>query len=298
MSTPREQSSTDNQELATPLTTPLGEGTLESALFEASEASTEPRSPLPCPEVVDLDLHHIDADSLDPEDRDCTICYEAYSSEDVPTKLPGCGHVFGTKCLKRWIRSGRDHNRCPTCRHVLFSVTEPQTEQRDEVHLRSALTDLFDAVQPAPVARPPIHEDDEWVDAAEKVIVHSQSMELSSMSIVMMARNMAIIAGRGHDDVSFSANAELALEAVRAALLLLDGIVLPVNELFNRLCAAGCHCVRHEVALRRGGVLRRGWGRLTQKLRIERARTEELEEWVELVVRRMINWQRVRSRQV
>jgi hypothetical protein len=56
--------------------------------------------------------------SLDPLGNSCCICYHAYSTSvmypgaEDPVQL-GCGHVFGEKCLSKWLCT---KNTCPLCR--------------------------------------------------------------------------------------------------------------------------------------------------------------------------------------
>lgn len=58
-------------------------------------------------------------DALEP--IECIICHEEYGESHQPVTLPECKHVFGLPCLRTWIRSpNRGHNRCPSCRAVLF----------------------------------------------------------------------------------------------------------------------------------------------------------------------------------
>lgn len=47
-----------------------------------------------------------------PHPKACSIAVKAMNLER-PVKLP-CGHVFGDKCLKRWLGGG--HDDCPLCR--------------------------------------------------------------------------------------------------------------------------------------------------------------------------------------
>ncbi|KAK4107930.1 hypothetical protein N656DRAFT_693211, partial [Canariomyces notabilis] len=50
--------------------------------------------------------------------------FETYSPPDtVPCLLP-CGHVFGHRCLKRWLRN---NNECPACRLDLQCVFCPHS---------------------------------------------------------------------------------------------------------------------------------------------------------------------------
>jgi len=53
----------------------------------------------------------------------CPICQENYSIEDLPVRLPGCGHIFCRICILEWFRSGRPNsNTCPLDRIMLFAL--------------------------------------------------------------------------------------------------------------------------------------------------------------------------------
>lgn len=60
----------------------------------------------------------------------CRICSESFDKNHVRVSVDGCLHVFGMKCLTRWVKSG-SHNRhkCPTCRAVMYgpSARNPST---------------------------------------------------------------------------------------------------------------------------------------------------------------------------
>src|SRR5690242_3223773 len=58
--------------------------------------------------------------------QECIICTEHFSATHHPVTLD-CKHVFGHKCISRWIRDGRGINAsCPVCRHVLIVKENPQ----------------------------------------------------------------------------------------------------------------------------------------------------------------------------
>jgi hypothetical protein len=47
---------------------------------------------------------------------ECSICEEAFDSEHLPVMVDGCRHVFGQKCLARWVNSDNAGiNKCPVC---------------------------------------------------------------------------------------------------------------------------------------------------------------------------------------
>jgi hypothetical protein len=55
------------------------------------------------------------------KESECTICEELFSATHAATILPGCRHVYGLECLRRWILSNNQgHNKCPTCQAVMF----------------------------------------------------------------------------------------------------------------------------------------------------------------------------------
>ncbi|XVF01362.1 hypothetical protein REPUB_Repub04eG0081600 [Reevesia pubescens] len=53
---------------------------------------------------------------LSRESRDCSICLESFSDQDVLTRLP-CGHRFHLACLDPWVRTCGD---CPYCRRSIL----------------------------------------------------------------------------------------------------------------------------------------------------------------------------------
>lgn len=60
--------------------------------------------------------------------EECVICGEAFSTAHQPVALP-CKHIFGHKCIKRWLEDGKgNNNACPTCRFVVVEKrTTPQS---------------------------------------------------------------------------------------------------------------------------------------------------------------------------
>lgn len=72
--------------------------------------------------------------------EECIICGEAFSAVHQPVALP-CKHIFGHKCIKRWLKDGKGNNSaCPTCR---FVVVERSTAQPsfDAPSIWTALTE-------------------------------------------------------------------------------------------------------------------------------------------------------------
>ncbi|KAL8671698.1 MAG: hypothetical protein Q9168_003798 [Polycauliona sp. 1 TL-2023] len=95
---------------------------------------TYAKTPKEVLETIDYlqQLKHQTAQPAD-DDNDCSICLETYSSSlsdagESPVSLP-CGHVFGFKCLERYLSPfGYAKNSCPICRRKLFEAPyEPDT---------------------------------------------------------------------------------------------------------------------------------------------------------------------------
>lgn len=58
--------------------------------------------------------------------EECVICGEAFSTTHQPVALP-CKHIFGHKCIKRWLKDGKGNNSaCPTCRFVVIEKSASQ----------------------------------------------------------------------------------------------------------------------------------------------------------------------------
>jgi hypothetical protein len=57
----------------------------------------------------------------------CTICTEPFGAEHQPVTLR-CKHIFGHKCIKKWLRIGRGNNTsCPNCREVIYEQQETKS---------------------------------------------------------------------------------------------------------------------------------------------------------------------------
>ena len=83
-----------------------------------------------------FNLIEVDIRDLDPEDQACSICHEpmqmasAYDLHDEPgAEIVDCGHVFGLKCILRWLKL---QTRCPLCRSTV--MTSQRVYRRSEVH--------------------------------------------------------------------------------------------------------------------------------------------------------------------
>ncbi|KAF4997773.1 hypothetical protein FGRMN_3611 [Fusarium graminum] len=74
-------------------------------------------------------LQIVKLEELSEADRSCVICYNEYGIEtpeginEVPLRLPKCGHIFGDHCIKKWFE---DSDSCPYCRDKLHA--EPKTQ--------------------------------------------------------------------------------------------------------------------------------------------------------------------------
>lgn len=80
--------------------------------------------------LITQSLTSINLSELNPSDRTCAICHEAFQentpqagdallaahpSPEQPVKLQ-CGHVFGEACITSWLT---EHENCPLCRAVI-----------------------------------------------------------------------------------------------------------------------------------------------------------------------------------
>ncbi|CAI6319161.1 unnamed protein product [Periconia digitata] len=61
-------------------------------------------------------------------DSTCSICLEEYSEihsqGHLPMKIRICGHIFGAKCIRRWLGSS---TTCPMCRRQLNALPRSPT---------------------------------------------------------------------------------------------------------------------------------------------------------------------------
>ena len=73
------------------------------------------------------------------EDRWCGICHEPYlhgSEPEQPVLLP-CPHVFGQRCINRWLSPDNTEpvSTCPICRRSFFHIDiDNEAEPGDEAH--------------------------------------------------------------------------------------------------------------------------------------------------------------------
>ena len=83
----------------------------------------------------------------------CRICTSAFDEEHVSARLAGphgCNHVFGSECIKTWLRSAGESaniNRFPMCR-TLFFRSSGNTNGDDQNNQS----------QPQVISSPPLHE--------------------------------------------------------------------------------------------------------------------------------------------
>ncbi|TQS38373.1 hypothetical protein Golomagni_01121 [Golovinomyces magnicellulatus] len=72
-------------------------------------------------------LETLKPEELDKNDRGkltCVICYNEFGVKnpegvsEIPLRLPKCKHIFGDKCIKKWLE---DSDSCPYCRDKLPS---------------------------------------------------------------------------------------------------------------------------------------------------------------------------------
>ena len=57
---------------------------------------------------------------------ECIVCTEPFSATHQPVALD-CKHIFGHKCISKWVLDGRGNNAsCPVCRHVIVARKNPR----------------------------------------------------------------------------------------------------------------------------------------------------------------------------
>lgn len=86
-------------------------------------------------------FHPLKPDDLGPESQECDICRQSFLAADAtgretPVSLP-CGHVFGRKCLSRWIGAGGEHDSLEHNNHV---TEAPQELFREDSSIGSEQT--------------------------------------------------------------------------------------------------------------------------------------------------------------
>lgn len=88
------------------------EGTTYGRVGEGAEAA---RRILPCDQKPQFQLQEVRIDDLAEDDKDCAICFQPYSKESTPIRMP-CGHVYGSDCILSWAQSQGTSLSCPMCR--------------------------------------------------------------------------------------------------------------------------------------------------------------------------------------
>ncbi|KAL8687232.1 MAG: hypothetical protein Q9218_006538 [Villophora microphyllina] len=79
-----------------------------------------------------LEKHTIWANNNDKDNPDCYICHDPYRwhpNNELPLKLPGCGHIFGTNCIADWLYGGPDNKTCPLCRAPIIAAPRMITDE-------------------------------------------------------------------------------------------------------------------------------------------------------------------------
>lgn len=57
----------------------------------------------------------------------CIICSDTFSADHQPVAL-ACNHIFGHRCIKKWLHHGRGNtNSCPICRHEIYTPSDDHT---------------------------------------------------------------------------------------------------------------------------------------------------------------------------
>lgn len=56
----------------------------------------------------------------------CCICFEDYEKLKVIRKVGGCGHIFHSECLEKWIINKLKEPKCPLC-NLNIIIDEEET---------------------------------------------------------------------------------------------------------------------------------------------------------------------------
>ena len=91
------------------------------------------------PQSIDECMTLISLTSIDPEDRDCSICRMPMEDAEDPhddmddqhksAKLVICGHIFGESCIVQWLQVS---TTCPLCRILVYSEPDAESDSDDE----------------------------------------------------------------------------------------------------------------------------------------------------------------------
>ncbi|CAG9970777.1 unnamed protein product [Clonostachys byssicola] len=66
-----------------------------------------------------LSLEEVEISELPEDEKTCIICYNDFGDEspeghaETPRRLPECKHVFGDRCIRKWLQQSEN---CPYCR--------------------------------------------------------------------------------------------------------------------------------------------------------------------------------------
>ena len=72
--------------------------------------------------------------ALGDTDQHCSICHEEFESQSSDSRPEHavklqCSHIFGSECIKTWVRS---HNSCPVCRQSIDERLSDSSDEEDE----------------------------------------------------------------------------------------------------------------------------------------------------------------------
>ncbi|KAE8452443.1 hypothetical protein EG329_000345 [Mollisiaceae sp. DMI_Dod_QoI] len=78
------------------------------------------------PRCGEIAVGTIDITELNDPEPDCVICYMPLTNYKAKTKwweehcavVSSCGHIFGGKCIFRWVKEGPNRRSCPMCRKM------------------------------------------------------------------------------------------------------------------------------------------------------------------------------------
>lgn len=99
--------------------------------FEQAQGGAAPSSQTP-PPASPATLRQLPLVTVSPEDllepcnRECCICLEAISLQDVVIRLP-CSHLFHPNCVTHWL--SETSGTCPVCRYELPCPEHPEYER-------------------------------------------------------------------------------------------------------------------------------------------------------------------------
>ncbi|KAJ4987537.1 hypothetical protein SVAN01_06994 [Stagonosporopsis vannaccii] len=107
--------------------------------------------------------HEFLTNGLSPLDSTCIICLEPFGPSHIAVRFTGpdvCCHVFGEQCLQQWVLTdGRNANRCPTCRRLLFRSESDVENEEEEVMAHGAWSEVSGDENEAAFMEDRDHED-------------------------------------------------------------------------------------------------------------------------------------------